>query len=270
MRWSRVRAIVRKDLTAIRRSRATLVPLIIVPVIFFVGMPVAVGAIGRLTPIDAGDEQDLATLLRTLPAKERERLTRLEPRKQLAVLFFSYQFASLLLIAPLATTMVIAADGIAGERERRTLEALLVTPVRDDELFVGKVLAAAIPAVAIGWGGALTSAVIASTLLGVGPPLLPSPSWLIFAFVGSPAVTVLGLGTIVLLSSRVRGMQEVSQLSGLVVIPLIGLLVVQSTGILLLDWRLALLTCGALWALGLLLLRFGQRTFHREALLRLM
>jgi len=74
---------------------------------------------------------------------------------------------------------------------------------------------------------------------------------------------------ITLVSSRVRGMQEVSQVSGLVVIPIIGLLVAQSTGLVLLDWPLALLACAVVWILAFVLLSAGRRLFRREALLRL-
>jgi ABC-2 type transport system permease protein len=40
------------------------------------------------------------------------------------------------------TALVVSADAISGERERGTLEALLVTPVRRRDLVVGKLLAA--------------------------------------------------------------------------------------------------------------------------------
>ncbi|MDW8060328.1 MAG: ABC transporter permease subunit [Thermomicrobium sp.] len=268
MHWRRVLAIVRKDLTAVRRSRVLVLPLVLVPFIFFVVLPVALGILSRTLPLDARDSEDLSQLVRVLPTRERERIQALEPSQQLAILLFGYQFAPLLLIVPLATTTVIAADGIAGERERRTLEALLVTPIREDELFLGKLLAAAIPAVGISWGGATLSAALATLLVGVGPPLLPSVPWLLIAFVGSPAVALLGLGVIVLISSRVRGMQEVSQLSGLVALPIIGLLVAQSSGLVLLDWRLTLVACAVLWALAGIVLRVGRRSFQREALLR--
>ena len=44
---------------------------------------------------------------------------------------------------------VIASDSFAGEKERKTIEALLATPLSDSELFVGKVLVAFIPAVLV-------------------------------------------------------------------------------------------------------------------------
>jgi ABC-2 type transport system permease protein len=267
--WRRILAIVRKDLAAVRRSRTVLLPLVLVPLVFFVLMPVAIGLLARFLPIDESDAQDLERLLRALPAAERERFQALHPGQQLAVIFFSYQFAPLILIVPLATTMVIAADGIAGERERRTLEALLVTPVRDEELFLGKVLAAALPASLVDWIGATIAALLAIAVSGIGPPLLPSLSWLILAYLGGPGVAVFGLSIVVLISSRVRGMQEVSQLSGLVAIPLIGLIVAQGSGLFLLDWRLALAGSLVIWGIAALLLRVGRRSFQREALLRL-
>jgi uncharacterized membrane protein (GlpM family) len=82
-------------------------------------------------------------------------------------------------------------------------------------------------------------------------------------------VAVFGLSIVVLISSRVRGMQEVSQLSGLVAIPLIGLIVAQGSGLFLLDWRLALAGSLVIWGIAALLLRVGRRSFQREALLRL-
>ncbi len=267
MRTQRVLGIVRKDLRAVARSRVLMLPLVAVSILFFVILPLVVSLLGQILPPEEND--DLATFLRALPSRERARIEALPPAQQLTVLLFGYQFAPLVLIVPLATTTVIAADGLAGERERRTLESLLATPVREDELFLGKLLAPAIPALLISWLGTAISAAIVAGVAGVGPPVLPSPQWLVFAFLGSPAATLLGLGVVVLLSSRVRGMQEVSQLSGLVVLPIFALLVAQSSGVVLFDWRLAALLCTALWVLALVLLRLGRRLFERESLLRL-
>ena len=57
------------------------------------------------------------------------------------VLVLGYLFAPFFLILPLMFSTVIASESFAGERERKTIEALLYTPATDTELFVGKVLA---------------------------------------------------------------------------------------------------------------------------------
>ena len=49
------------------------------------------------------------------------------------------------------TASSIAAESFAGERERKKMEALLYTSASDAELFVGKALAAFLPALAITW-----------------------------------------------------------------------------------------------------------------------
>lgn len=267
MHWQRVRAIVRKDLTAVRRSRPVLVPLIVLPLIFFVAMPVAFALMGRF--LGEAPDSELEPLIRALPASDRAQLERLEPGQQIAVVLLSYQLAPFMLIVPLAVATAIAADSLAGERERRTLEALLATPIRDEELFFGKVLAAALPAIAIGWLGTFVEVLVSIAVTGVGPPLLPSVPLLILALLGVPGVAFLGLGTVVLISARVRGFQEVMQLSGLLAMPLIGVMVAQASGLFLIDWRLALLGCVVVWAAAFGILRAGRRLFQREALFRL-
>lgn len=266
MHWQRVRAIVRKDLLAVRRSRPVLVPLIVLPLVFFLAMPIAFGLLGRF--LGEVPDSELEPLIRALPAADRAQLERLEPGQQIAVVLISYQFAPLILLVPLAVATAIAADSLAGERERRTLEALLVTPIRDEELFLGKVLAAVLPAVVIGWLGSLVSAVVGIAVTGVGPPLLPSPPWMLLVGLGMPGIALLGLGAVVLISARVRGFQEVMQLSGLLAMPLIGVMVAQASGLFLIDWRLALLGCVVVWAAAFGILRAGRRLFQREALLR--
>lgn len=270
VRWRRVLAIARKDWRAVRRSRSVLAPLIVVPLVIYLAIPVAFSFIPRLAGLDEGDQSELELYTRLLPAAQRVALERLEPAQQLVVILVGYQLVPLFLIVPLMVAMVIAADAIAGERERRTLEALLVTPLRESELFLGKVLVAAVPAIVLSLAGTVLAHAVVILLTGVGPPLLPNPAAIVLTLVGGPAVITLGLGVVVLVSARVRGTQEVYQLSGVVVVPLIGLIVAQSSGLFLLTWWLAVLGSLLTWIIGGLLLRVAyDRVFQREALLRL-
>ena len=52
---------------------------------------------------------------------------------------------------PGAVAAMVAADAFAGERERRTIETILSTPLRVRSIFLGKVAAAAAFAVAVSW-----------------------------------------------------------------------------------------------------------------------
>ena len=73
-----------------------------------------------------------------------------------------YLLAPLFLIVPLMVSAVLAADAFAGEKERRTLEALLHLPISDRDLFLAKLLGAFLPAMAVSWIGFLAFAVVAN------------------------------------------------------------------------------------------------------------
>ena len=44
---------------------------------------------------------------------------------------------------------VLGSDSFAGEKERKTIEALLATPISDSELLLGKILVSFIPAMLV-------------------------------------------------------------------------------------------------------------------------
>jgi ABC-type Na+ efflux pump permease subunit len=54
-------------------------------------------------------------------------------------------------LIPVMLPTTIAAYAVMGEREQRTLETVLTTPVKDRELLGGKMIAAVVPAIVIAW-----------------------------------------------------------------------------------------------------------------------
>src|SRR3954468_12582815 len=65
---------------------------------------------------------------------------------------------------PISISLVIALETFVGEKERRSLEPLLSTPLTNTELYIGKTLAAMIPPLAASIGGMLVY--LTSLLLG--------------------------------------------------------------------------------------------------------
>ena len=164
---------------------------------------------------------------------------------------------------------VIAADSLAGERERKTLETLLSAPISDRELLAGKLLAAWVPAVLVGLGGFMAYGVTANLVAWpvMGEVFFPNATWRVLALWAGPAAASFGLGVMILVSARVRGFQEAYQLGGLVVIPFIALPVSQAVGILYLGPLLAFGLGALLWAVDALLLWLGSHALQRDALL---
>ena len=72
--------------------------------------------------------------------------------------FLFQQFLMVFLLMPITGAMALAAHAIVGEKQARTLEPLLATPITTVELLVAKVLGALVPTLAIsavGRGGVL-------------------------------------------------------------------------------------------------------------------
>jgi ABC-2 type transport system permease protein len=260
--WNAIRAIIRKDLTAVRRSKAVMIPMLAVPTLLLVIMPLLIGLAAR------GQQADLGNFLRTMPAGLADPILSLPPEEQLIVLVNGYLLAPLFLIVPLMVSAVLAADAFAGEKERRTLETLLHLPIDNRDLFLAKLLSAFIPAILVSWiGFALFCVVANSVAWGVMHRVfVPTRLWMVMILWVAPAVAMFGLGVMVRVSVRARSTQEANQLGGAVVLPLIFLAVAQSTGLLLLDLPVAMAIGGVIWALALTLTARGARRFTRDQL----
>ena len=134
---------------------------------------------------------------------------------------------------------------------------------------MGKVFSAWLPALGVAAVGVLLYSLVADLVSWpmLGRLLLPNPMWFLLVIWVAPAVAGLGLGTTVLVSSRVRTFQEAYQLGGAVVLPILFLVVGQITGLLYFNLVVVALLGLFLWAVDAVLLWYGSRTFCRDALL---
>ena len=260
--WNVIGAIVRKDLTAVRRAKAVIIPMLAVPTLLLVVMPLLIGLAAR------NQEADLSNFLGSMPSGLAGPIQELPAREQLIVLVNGYLLAPLFLIVPLMVSAVLAADAFAGEKERRTMESLLHLPIDNRDLFLAKFLGAYIPAVLVSWIGFVLFCIVANSVAwGVMHRIfVPTQLWMVMILWVAPAVAALGLGVMVRVSVRARSTQEANQLGGAVVLPLIFLAVGQSSGLLLLDLPIALGIGGVVWAIAIWLNLRGARRFTRDEL----
>lgn len=261
-----VTAIVRRDLTVVARSRAVSLPILLLPIVFFVLMPALLTIGARAIGNDMDEFQELVALM---PAALRNDLAGLDPQAQVIVWGLEYLFATFFLIVPLMTSAVIAADSFAGEKERKTLEALVYTPTSDLELYVGKLLAPWLAAIAVSTVGYVVFVIVATAFGAaiVGRPIALTPRWILFVLVLAPGAAAIALGALVQVSARVRGFTEAYQLGGIVVLPLVLLLLGQLTGVLYLDLAAVAIVAGGVWVAAAGMLTVGYRSFRRERLL---
>ena len=267
--WRAVRAIMRKDLRLVFKNRMVWLPMILVPAILFVVLPMVMLVLPSLVGPTAFETEDIAPLLANMPTHVRSQIAGLSELQQFAVLSSSYLFAPLFLIVPLMVSSVLAADSFVGERERKTLEALLYTPITDVELFVGKLLVGFLPAAGVTVASFFLYGLVVN-LSGyhiMGRIFFPPATWWPLVFWVSPGVSVVGLGTTVLISSKVKTFMQAQQASGMLVLPIVFVVIGQLAGLFFMDTGLLLIAGAFVWLLGIWLVWIGARTFSRRELI---
>jgi ABC-2 type transport system permease protein len=244
------------------------IPLVVVPALILVLMPGLAAFAPALQNIPGAPFAGLDNFIEGMPAGLQTELAGYDETQTMVVLILVYFLAPMYLILPLMVASVIAADSFAGEKERKTLEALLYTPMNDRELLLAKLLSAWLPAVGVAWGGFVLYALVANLAAWptMGGLFFPNPMWILLALWVAPAVAGLGLGVTVLVSARAQGFQDAYQMGAIVVLPLILLVIGQATGVIYFSSWLVIVLGLFLWMLDVGLLWLGGRTFRRQEL----
>jgi ABC-type transport system involved in multi-copper enzyme maturation permease subunit len=268
MNWRAIRAMMRKDLQQVRQNKMIWLPMILVPAILNVFMPLMMVLLPSFFEPESFGNSDLDGMLRTVPGDVRAILGALTSEEQWIYLSANVMFAPMFLIVPIMVSSILAADSVVGERERKTLEALLYTPMTDGEIFVSKVLYSFVPACLVSIGSFLVNGVVVN-IAGyriMGRIFFPTASWWPMVFWLGPAVSVIGLGATVLISSKVKTFMQAQQASGLLVLPIVFLMIAQISGLFFLSMWLTIIIGFFAWLIGIWLVWVGARTFSRGEL----
>ena len=164
---------------------------------------------------------------------------------------------------PISFSLVIALETFVGEKERKSLEPLLATPLTDAQLYLGKMLAAMIPP--------LLAAYLGVTVYLVGLYFFkgwtPSPTLLVLVLLLTTAEALVMVSGAVVVSSQTTSVRAANLLASFIIIPMALLL--QGEAIIM-FWA----NYGVLWwivlflmVVDIVLVRMGVHTFNREELL---
>jgi ABC-2 type transport system permease protein len=270
MNWRAVGALARKDLSEVRQNKVAWIPAAIVPTVIVVLLPLAFILAPTLfppsaaTPASSGSVQ---TLIGLVPPSMVNELHGLNDAQRWVVFSTGFISAPMVLLLPLMFSSIAGADSFVGERERKTLEALLYTPATDGELFLGKVIASVVPALLLTW----TSFVIYGVVVNVAGwhimqrVWFPTAAWWPLMLWVAPAIATLGMAAAVLISSRVSTFMEAYQLTGSLVVIVLALIIAQATGVLSLSVLMTFIVGAAFWAVDAILVWLSVRLFSRGA-----
>lgn len=234
---ARVGAVVHKELTEFRRSPLIVGTMAVLPVIFLV--------VPTVTILSQGASEGRAALQKVVG---------------FALLY--------LLLIPAVLPSTIAAYSVVGERDQGTLEPLLTTPIRREELLIGKAAAALIPAVGVAY--LILGAFLAIVQFGADP-VVASTVWHAPELLGEVFfIPLLGGWAIwvgLAISSKVSEVRIAQQLGILASFPPIALVALMSFAVITPTLGLALTLGGVLLVIDIGAYLFVSQLFDRERLI---
>ena len=166
---------------------------------------------------------------------------------------------------PVSISLVIALESFVGEKERRSLEPLLSTPLTNLELYIGKVLAAVIPPLMASYLG--MTIYLSAMILGPRQ-WRPDLEIIIQIVVLTTIQSIVMVTGAVVISSQTTSTRAANLLASIVILP-VSLLTIMESVILIQPhlrytlWYVAL----SMIIVVILLIRMGVRLFNREQLL---
>lgn len=126
---------------------------------------------------------------------------------------------------------VIATASFVGEREQKTIEGLLYTPLNRQELLLGKIVASFAPATVITWFSVIVYGIILDTLgyRIFGRFIFPNSAWVLLSVVVMPLVSFLSTLLVVTVSQHMKSTKAAQSVSLVILVPLIGIIVSQAS-----------------------------------------
>jgi ABC-2 type transport system permease protein len=260
----------KKDWVEVRRNWQVILPIVVVPLMVSVFLPVVLTLIPSLAPEQEVSLDGFQELMQNLPSHIQERLAGMTVSQVMIYVMAVYFFAPFFLLIPLMASSVIASDSFAGEKERKTIEALLATPISDGELFFGKMLVSFIPSMIV----TLVSFAVYTIVFDVmaydlfsGMLILPTIDWILLIFGLAPTVALASIGLTVMISGKVKGFREAQQISVVLIIPILAMVFGQVTGAIIFGPLVILVLIGVFLLIDFVVFRLGLKLFKREEIL---
>ena len=174
-----------------------------------------------------------------------------------------------LLAIPVLVPAALAAYAVVGERLQGTLEPVLTTPIRRDELLLGKASAAFFPSVLVAYAVfALFVAVVELFARpGVAAAFIKGPE-LIAQLVFTPLLAAWSIWLGIAVSTRSADPRNASQISILASLPTVAVIALIAFGVLPATLTVAVIAAAVLAVLDYLGWRLASASFDREQLIQ--
>jgi len=234
--------ICRKELLEVMRDKKLIIPFLLIPV----GMPIIFSFAIRYA-IRAGVK---------------------EAKFQQVFMMNVYPiFLMMLGIVVAAFSLGIAVESFVGEKERKTFEPLLATPLSDLELFIGKCLAATVLPVIVAYVAEfLFIGITAFQFANAGIQFPMQFEQILFIIILMPSLALFMCSFVVVISAWASSVKSAGQLAGFLMLPIIFFFQFRGAAIMR-SHKMMALVATVIIAIDALTLFLGSRIFQREKLI---
>jgi len=173
------------------------------------------------------------------------------------------------IVVPATLPTIIASYSIVGEKNNRSLEPLLATPITDGELLSGKIFSSFIPSMASTVLAFSLGVILLDIVLipKVAYPLLPNLTWTLSMLLLAPTACIMSVLACVLVSSKVSDVRAAQQVGGFVVMPVIVLMLGVLSGFIFLSPLMIFVFAGMYGCIDIGLFYFARAIFNRETII---
>jgi ABC-type Na+ efflux pump permease subunit len=229
-----------KDFKIFKKKKQILYSLIVLPLIFSVALPFY---ICRLSLESSTNFEEIIIILNSLP--------------------------TLFIILSSIMPTTLASYSIIGEKIENSLETLLATPITNEELLLGKIIASFLPCIISIYSCSLIFMFIIDTLTygEIGYLIFPNWNILTILIITVPIACILSINLSIIISSKVNDLRTASQLGALIIIPFAALCSLFGLNLVEMNINNLLTVSISLFIIDILLFYLSKSIFQREELI---
>lgn len=258
--------IVYKDALDIRSDRGVFVSVFIVPFIFSLVFPLAI-VLGDVSFGVVDYIGGARMFIDQLPDQVLPKS--IDHHHGIVYAILMYFFIPFFILIPVFVSSMLATTSFTGEKEHKTIEGLLYTPITNKELMLGKILVSGIPAILLTWISVLIYGIIVN-VYGVkvlGEMIFPNFSWLMVTFLVAPLITFLSISLVVAVSQRVNTSKSAQSISMILILPIIGFIISQANGAFLFGPMISMVLVAVLIVVDIIVYLTISKRFNSDKLL---
>lgn len=159
-------------------------------------------------------------------------------QKEIIIDFFIYNILPIFfMLIPTMVSTIVSANSFVGEREKGTLETLFLAPLRVRDIFIAKVKVSILLSVVFNIVIFVIMSIVLNIVLYICKFNLffPNVKWGILLIIASLGITILSTTFVIKKSKNSDSVEEAQQTAVFVILPIIGIVVGQFTGFLLIS-----------------------------------